>query len=145
MAHAQSPRASALLRVRGLTVKYAVKGEDCHPALLGAGFDIYPGEIVGVLGESGSGKSTLALSILGLLPETTEISGSILFKDTDLLRLDDSGWEKIRGARIAMVFQEPGLSMSPVMRIGDQIAEVLRAHQQEKTKQRKRQVEALLE
>jgi oligopeptide/dipeptide ABC transporter ATP-binding protein len=145
MTHAKSSCASALLCVRGLTVKYVVKDAETHPVLVGIGFDINPGEIVGILGESGSGKSTLALSILGLLPAPTEIAGSILFKDSDLLRLDDSGWEGIRGARIAMVFQEPGLSLSPVMRVGDQIAEVLRAHRQEEGKHRKQQVEAILE
>lgn len=145
MTHAKSSSASALLSVRGLTVRYATNDQTSHPALLGVGFDINPGEIVGILGESGSGKSTLALSILGLLPAPTEIAGSILFKDSELLRLDDSGWKAIRGARIAMVFQEPGLSLSPVLRAGDQIAEVLRAHRRGEGKHRKGQVEGLLE
>ena len=91
MRHAQSSRASALLSIRGLTVRYAAPGESPHPALLGVEFDIEPGETVGILGESGSGKSTLALSMLGLLPPSTEIAGSIIFESKDLLRLDDSG------------------------------------------------------
>jgi peptide/nickel transport system ATP-binding protein len=144
MTHAKSSCASALLCVRGLTVQYAVKDAEPRPALVGLDFDINPGEIVGILGESGSGKSTLALSMLGLLPASTEITGSIRFKDSDLLRLDDSGWEAIRGARIAMVFQEPGLSLSPVMRVGDQIAEVLRAHGEGERRHRTQQVEAIL-
>ena len=145
LAHAQSLRGGAVLSVHGLTVRYAVPGEPSHPALLEVGLDIRRGEIVGILGESGSGKSTLALSILGLLPERTDVVGSILFEDKDLLRLNESGWKGIRGARIALVFQEPGLSLSPVMRAGDQIAEVLRAHRQEGGKHCKAQVEAILE
>jgi peptide/nickel transport system ATP-binding protein len=145
MTRAQSSCTSALLCVRGLAVTYAVNGAESQPALAGIDFDINAGEIVGILGESGSGKSTLALSILGLLPPPTEIAGTILFKDHDLLGLDDSGWEAIRGARIAMVFQEPGLSLSPVMCVGDQIAEVLRAHRQEDGKHRRQQVKAILE
>lgn len=143
MNNAKSSRPSALLRVRGLTVRYAT-GESSHPALLGVEFDIRPGEIVGILGESGSGKSTLALSILGLLPKSSDVAGAILFEDQDLLRLNESGWEAVRGARIALVFQEPGLSLSPVMRVGDQITEVLRAHPLDKGKQGQQQVEAIL-
>jgi len=145
MTHAQSLRTAALLSVRGLTVRYAAVGEPSHPALLRIEFDIRPGEIVGILGESGSGKSTLALSMLGLLPKSCDVTGAILFEGKDLLPLSESEWEAIRGARIAMVFQDPGLSLSPVMTAGDQIAEVLRAHQPHKAKERRQQVEAILE
>jgi oligopeptide/dipeptide ABC transporter ATP-binding protein len=141
---AQSSPAAALLGVRGLTVRYSTASEMSHPALLEVGFDIKPGEIVGILGESGSGKSTLALSILGLLPESTDILGSIFLEGNDLLRLDESERRGIRGARIAMIFQEPGVSLSPVMRVGDQIAEVLRAHRPRKEKERKQQVVSIL-
>jgi oligopeptide/dipeptide ABC transporter ATP-binding protein len=140
-----SSRPPALLRVHGLTVAYATPVGTPHPSLLGVDFEIRPGEIVGILGESGSGKSTLALSTLGLLPASTEIAGSIFFEGKDLLRLDEAGWRGIRGARIAMVFQDPGLSLSPVMRVGNQIAEVLRAHRTEQGSHRKQQVEAILE
>jgi peptide/nickel transport system ATP-binding protein len=141
---AQSHGAESLLCARGLTVCYASRGEPSPPALLGIDFDIAPGEMVGILGESGSGKSTLALSILGLLPESADVAGSLLFEGKDLLRFDESEWRGIRGARIAMGFQEPGLSLSPVMRVGSQIAEVLRAHRQEGSNHRKLQVEAVL-
>src|SRR5271168_288332 len=144
-AAAASSCASTLLRVHGLTVSYAPAGQPSHPALLGVEFDIAPGEIVGILGESGSGKSTLALSILGLLPQSTHKAGSILFERKDLLKFNETDWAEIRGARIAMVFQEPGLSLSPVMRAGDQIVEVLRAHRREGPSQRKQQVESILE
>ena len=144
---------SPLIRVRELKVQYAA----CEQAaLFGIDFDIARGEIVGVLGESGSGKSTLALSILGLLPDDASIQGSIFFQEKpgegcneraegqDLLQFDESRWRAVRGAKISMIFQEPGLSLSPVMRIGDQIAEVLRAHRHGKAKQCKERVEAIL-
>jgi oligopeptide/dipeptide ABC transporter ATP-binding protein len=144
MVSAKSSSTLALLRVCGLTVAYSGVGEAGRPALLGVDFDIKPGEIIGVLGESGSGKSTLALAMLGLLPASAEIAGSIFFENEDLLRLNESGWEAIRGKRIAMVFQEPGLSLSPVLRVGSQIGEVLRAHGQGNRKHRTLQVKTLL-
>jgi len=145
MLYSQSSSTAALLRICGLTVRYAALADPCHPALLGIEFEIKPGEIVGVLGESGSGKSTLALAILGLLPVSADIDGSIYFEDTDLLRVEEREWEAVRGRRIAIVFQEPGLSLSPVMRVGDQVGEVLRAHRQGRGQHRKQQVEAILQ
>ncbi len=121
--------ASPLLRIRGLTVEYSAGGgQPSTPALYGVDLDIRYGEIVGILGESGAGKSTLASSILGLLPTGSDAQGSILFQSQDLLQVNESRWRTIRGAKIAMIFQEPGLCLNPVMRIGDQIAEVIRAH-----------------
>lgn len=119
-----------LLRVRGLSVSYGP-----IVALHGVDFDVAGGEIVGILGESGSGKSTLALSLLGLLPPNAGVQGSISFRDgegndEELLSFSERQWRKVRGVRISMIFQEPGLALSPVMRVGDQVAEVLRAHGQ---------------
>jgi len=119
-----------LLRVRGLGVSYGPIA-----ALHEVNFDVARGEIVGILGESGSGKSTLALSILGLLPKNAGVQGSVLFRngkgiDEELLSFSERQWRKIRGARISMIFQEAGLALSPVMRVGEQVAEVLRAHGQ---------------
>jgi len=139
-----STSASPLLRVRGLTVSYDAGGQQSVPALRQVDLDIAPGEIVGILGESGSGKSTLALSILGLLPEGTHLEGSIFFEGEDLSNAAESRWAEVRGARVAMIFQEPGLSLSPVMRAGDQIGEVIRAHRRGKNKQRKHEVEVAL-
>ncbi len=127
---------SSLLCVRGLSVSYAA-GELRIEALRRIDFDVAPGEIVGILGESGSGKSTLALSLLGLLPANASVEGSILYSSVknaaqeELLQLNEIRWRNIRGARISMIFQEPGLSLSPVMRVGDQVTEVLQAHQRE--------------
>lgn len=117
--------APAVLRMRGLRVTY---GAAPVPALAGVDAEIRRGEIVGVLGESGSGKSTLALSILGLLPKSATTAGYIWFDEMNLLTLEERDWRTKRGAQIAMVFQDPALALSPVMRVGDQIAEVLRAH-----------------
>ena len=121
-----------LIRVRGLNVTYD-GSEQAPPAVADVDFNIAPAEIIGLLGESGSGKSTLALSIMGLLPAKARVRGSILLSNAahpeeDLLRLDERRGKKIRGAKVAMIFQEPSLALSPVMRVGDQIAEVLRAH-----------------
>jgi oligopeptide/dipeptide ABC transporter ATP-binding protein len=136
--------ASPLLRVRGLTVSYDAHSQQPVPALRKIDLDIAPGEVVGILGESGSGKSTLALSILGLLPESAKAEGSIFLEGEDLSRAPESRWAEVRGAKVAMIFQEPGLSLSPVMRAGDQISEVIRAHRSGKSKQRKKEVQSAL-
>ena len=120
--------ASALLQVRGLTVTYSDVDSDSVPALRDVNFDMAAGERVGILGESGCGKSTLALSILGLLPPNARVGGSIVFRSESLSETDESRRRAIRGKQISMIFQEPGVSLSPVMRVGDQIAEVTRAH-----------------
>ena len=114
-----------MLQCQRLTVNYASATE---PALSEIDFELGPGEVVGILGESGCGKSTLALSILGLLPASARVEGSILFHDQDLLHLSESQLRRVRGAQISLIHQEPGLSLSPVMRVGRQIAEMLQAH-----------------
>jgi peptide/nickel transport system ATP-binding protein len=136
--------APSLLRIRGLTVSYDARSQQPVPVLRNVDLDIAPGEIVGILGESGSGKSTLALSILGLLPESAHVEGSIVLEGEDLSQAAESRWAEVRGAEVAMIFQEPGLSLSPVMRAGDQISEVVRAHRAGRSKQRKPEVEAAL-
>jgi oligopeptide/dipeptide ABC transporter ATP-binding protein len=106
--------------------------------------DVWPGEIVGVLGESGAGKSTLAAAILRMLPGGAESTGSIRFQMQELQDLDESRCRTIRGAQIARIVQEPGLCLNPVMRVGDQVAEVVRAHGKQDRKSRKEQSEAML-
>jgi oligopeptide/dipeptide ABC transporter ATP-binding protein len=126
-----------------LTVKYGGGGQSVT-ALHAVNFELAAGEIVGILGESGSGKSTLALSMLGLLPAKTSVEGSIQFQNQDLLQLSESSWQNIRGAGISMIFQEPGLALNPVMRVGDQIAEVIRAHRPGGRKIQKQKAQAIL-
>jgi peptide/nickel transport system ATP-binding protein len=136
---------SPLLGIRGLTVRYPAGGsQPVTPALHKIDLDIWPGEIVGILGESGAGKSTLASSILGLLPTGSNVEGSIRFQNQDLLRMNESQWTSIRGTKIAMIFQEPGLCLNPVMRVGDQIDEVVRAHSNLEHMLRKQECEAML-
>lgn len=116
-----------LLKVRNLAVEFC-DGVTRYGALHGIDFEIGRGEIVGLMGESGSGKSTTALSLLGLLPDSTRVSGSVMFRDQELLFLSEREWRKVRGSQISLVFQEPEIALSPVMRAGDQVAEVIHAH-----------------
>ncbi len=113
----------ALLTVENLSV-------DIGPAriLKGVNFSMEKGETLGFVGESGCGKSITALAIMGLLAEQARVSGRILFDGQDLLTLDDAAMCKIRGRRIAMVFQEPMTALNPVKTIGFQIAEGMRLH-----------------
>ena len=110
------------------------------PAVLGPGvpgrvsavreisFELRKGETLGLVGESGCGKSLTALAIMGLLPKEAGLSGAIALNGQNLVGLPDTDYRKIRGARIAMVFQEPMTALNPVMTIGAQIAEVLALH-----------------
>jgi oligopeptide transport system ATP-binding protein len=100
-------------------------------AVDGVSFDIHAGEVLGIVGESGSGKSVTAMSILGLvaMPPGRIESGEILWKGKDLLTATDKELRKIRGAQIAMIFQDPMSSLNPVYTIGNQIEEMIRTHQ----------------
>lgn len=105
-------------------------------ALEDVSFAIEPGETVGVMGESGCGKTTVALAILGLLPrERAQVSGSIRFRNEEMLAMREKQLRWIRGAAISMIYQEPELALSPFLRVGDQVAEVLRAHRRWKWNQ----------
>ena len=92
-------------------------------------FDIDAGGRLGIIGESGSGKTLSALSVIGLVPEQAEVIGSVRFDGQELIGLADRELSKLRGDRIAMVFQSPLTSLNPLMRVGKQIAEPLRLHQ----------------
>ena len=114
-----------LLEVRSLCIKLLPQRE----ILSGVSFDIPMGTIAGLSGDSGSGKTTLALALLKLLPPAEyDVSGQVLLRGRDLLALDERALESVRGAQIAMIFQDPLLALNPVLSIGGQIAEVLRAH-----------------
>jgi oligopeptide/dipeptide ABC transporter ATP-binding protein len=120
---------SDLLQVRDLTVEFFNHGGLDRRAVDNVSFDIGVGETVGLLGESGCGKTTLALALTRLLPQTTRARcGSVRFRGKDLLLADECELQKVRGAEISIIFQEPGMALNPVMRVGDQIVEVLRAH-----------------
>jgi oligopeptide transport system ATP-binding protein len=126
----ESPSASAaapLLSVRGLRVQHrGTRGEVTVVDELG--FDLPAGGVLGIVGESGSGKSQTALAVMGLSGASASIGGSVMFDGDDLLQLSASRRRALRGARIAMVFQDPMASLNPYLRIGVQLAEVLQTH-----------------
>ena len=118
-----------LLEVQNLRVSYtAQSGQQCT-ALAGVSFALEPGEILGVLGESGSGKSTLAAALLRMLPANGRVQeGAVLFEGLDLLGAGAHELAKIRGERIALIFQEPSLALHPALRVGQQVSDVIAAH-----------------
>jgi oligopeptide transport system ATP-binding protein len=119
--------AAGILQIRGLTVGYRTP-QGAVSAVDGVDLDIAAGECVGIVGESGSGKTQLLLSILGLLPPQAQLAGSIRYRGTELLRLRASALNRIRSARIAMIFQDPMTSLNPYLRILGQLSEVARLH-----------------
>ncbi len=100
-------------------------------------FHVRRGETLAIVGESGCGKSVSALSIMRLVPDPPGriVGGSVTLEGTDLLGLNEAEMRKIRGDRISMIFQEPMTSLNPVMRIGDQITEVVRLHRKMTSKE----------
>src|SRR5256885_2333853 len=119
----------AILEIQDLHVSYRSSGGGLCPALTSVSFGLMPGEIMGVLGESGSGKSTLAGSLVRLLPANARITrGAVQFEGTDLLRANADELRQIRGRRISLIFQEPSLALHPTMRVGEQVRQVLAAH-----------------
>ncbi|MFG1931250.1 dipeptide ABC transporter ATP-binding protein [Mycobacterium sp. NPDC048908] len=117
-----------LLSVADLHVTFPTDAERVN-AVRGMSFDVAKGEVVALVGESGSGKSATAMSIIGLLPEYAEVSGSIRMHGDELLGLSDNQMSEIRGRRIGTVFQDPMSALTPVYTVGDQIAEALQVHQ----------------
>ena len=117
-----------LLDVIGVNTCFFTE-EGVIPAVNDVSFTINKGEIFGLVGESGSGKTVTAHSIMGLVhPPGRVVSGKIIFEGTDLLTLSRKQMEDVRGNRIGMVFQEPMTALNPVLRIGEQISEVLETH-----------------
>ena len=119
-----------LLDVRGLTVEFPSRSSGSQPvtAVRDLNFQIAPGHVFGLVGESGSGKSVTSLALMRLLPPEARVSGQIAFNESDLLQLSPNAMRQLRGTQIAMIFQEPMTALNPVMRVGDQIAEAVRAH-----------------
>ena len=117
-----------LLEVNGLSVTFPSEAGAVE-AVRGVSYHVMPGEVLGIAGESGCGKSVSSLAVMGLLPRRARITGSVRFEGEELLGVGDKDLSKIRGGRIAMIFQDPLSALTPVFTVGDQIAEAVRIHQ----------------
>lgn len=115
----------SLLEVTDLSVTF---GRRRRVALDRVSFRLDAGQRLGIIGESGSGKTVTALAVLGLLPETAHVTGSVRLAGRELVGLDDAVHARLRGDLVSMVFQEPMTALDPTMRVGRQVAEVLRLH-----------------
>ena len=123
------------LIVDGLTTELSRRGQS-FKIVDGVSFQIYPGEIVGLVGETGCGKTMTALSILQLLPQSVKVSGgTVRLGDLDLLALSPTALRRVRGDRISMVFQDPMASLDPAFTVGHQIVETVRAHRDTGTRE----------
>ncbi|RYY49838.1 MAG: ABC transporter ATP-binding protein [Chitinophagaceae bacterium] len=121
-----------ILQVRDLNISFPQE-DKLNPAVKGISFDLHAGKLTAIVGESGSGKSVTALSILQLLPKQALTSGELILREgasVNLLNADESAIRKIRGNKIAMIFQEPMTSLNPVFTCGEQVMESLREHKQ---------------
>ena len=116
-----------LLQVENLAIEFPTPDGIVH-AVRGVTFDLDAGEVLAIVGESGSGKSVTALAVMGLLPKTARIDGTVLYKGRPLLGLKDKELADIRGKEVAMIFQDPMTSLNPVYTVGWQLAEAVRAH-----------------
>jgi oligopeptide/dipeptide ABC transporter ATP-binding protein len=117
-----------VLQVQDLRTQYFDK-KTVLKAVDGVSFDLYPGEILGIVGESGCGKTTLGLSILNLIPHPGSIeSGRILFNGRDVLKMNGNDLRDLRGRDVSMIFQDPVAGLNPVLSIGDQVQEIITAH-----------------
>jgi oligopeptide/dipeptide ABC transporter ATP-binding protein len=121
--------AEPLLKINDLKTHFFTE-EGVVKAVDGVSYDVFPGEILGLVGESGCGKSVSALSVLRLIPDPPGkiIAGEIIFEGDDILKMDDAEVRHIRGNNIGMIFQEPMTSLNPVLTIGRQLTETLELH-----------------
>lgn len=118
-----------LLEVKGLKT-YFYTEDGVVRAVDGVNFEVYPGEVLGIVGESGCGKSVTSLSIMRLISKPGRVdAGEILLDGENLLNLSEEDMTKVRGNRISMIFQQPQTALNPVFKVGDQLAEVLSVHQ----------------
>ena len=121
---------SNILEIKNLTIHY-VTDDEVVKAVNDISITLEEGESLGLVGETGAGKTTTAMGVLGLVPDPPGkiISGEVIYKGKDLLKLSDAEMRKIRGHEISMIFQDPMTALNPVLTVGDQIMEVIRLHQ----------------
>ena len=124
---AASQEADALLAVRDLRVVFGT-GEQALKAVDGVDFDVAPGEVLGLAGESGSGKSVTLRALLRLIHPPGHVSGQVLWRGRDLLRMPEPELRRVRGGQIGLIFQEPMTALNPVLTVGMQIRENLHEH-----------------
>ncbi len=124
---AETEPTAPLLEVTGLRVSFPSE-EGRIEAVRGVDYTVADGEVLAIVGESGSGKSVSSLAVMGLLPEQARVGGSIRLRGRELLGLGDKELSRLRGSAVSMVFQDPLSALTPVFRVGDQIAEALLAH-----------------
>ncbi len=117
----------SVLEIRDLHVTFKTEDGPVF-AVRGIDLDVAAGEVLGIVGESGSGKSVTMLAVLGLLPKTATVTGSAKFRGEELLGRKPKDLQRIRGAHIAMIFQDPLTALNPVHKVGKQITEAIRAH-----------------
>lgn len=134
------------IEVKNLKVHYTSEGREVH-AVNGVSFSLKKGETLGLVGETGAGKTTIAKSVLRILPEPPAQvdDGEILLEGTDLLQLSSDEMRKIRGRKIAMIFQDPMTALNPVMRVGKQIAEGIALHEKVSAKEAEKKAKKMLE
>ncbi len=134
-----------LLEIRNLTTRFYTQ-DGVVKAVNGVSYSIEPGATLGIVGESGCGKSVSMLSVMRLIPDPPGKieDGEVIFNDRDLLTISDDEMRRVRGAEIAMVFQDPMTSLNPVLTVGFQIGEALKLHQGVNDKEAREQAAALL-
>jgi oligopeptide/dipeptide ABC transporter ATP-binding protein len=116
-----------LLQVTDLNVRFPTEDGLVH-AVRGVDYTLRAGEVLGIVGESGSGKSVTSLAVMGLLPDSARVTGSVKYRGQELLGQNDRSMSRIRGKGVSMIFQDPMTSLDPVYRVGAQIEETLRIH-----------------
>jgi len=145
-----SPLSGPVLEVEDLRVAFRDRAGGSLTALRDVGFTLMPGQTLALVGESGSGKSVTSLAIMGLLPGNASIKGTIRYRRADgrvenLTSLDENTYRELRGADMAMIFQEPMSSLNPLFTIGDQIGEMLMLHSSSDSATRRKRVLEMLE